>query len=307
MRRTAALAALLLLSLGVAAAATAPKPPAPVFVLAGGGWGHGVGMSQWGAYGQAKAGRDYREILSTYYRGTAMGAAPDTLLKRVRVLVADGVANVSVANVAAVFDGGREAIPDRRRDDHRRLRPGAPGGQGRQAGGARRPRDDPRREGRVPVLRGQGVPRRPAGGGGRRTRPARQRRRAGGVPPRRRPGRDAEGLAARGARGAGGRGADVRGRQHRPRTPVRPLLGLAQPGLLRRRLGGARHRPGPYARPAGRSSRTTARPRRRSTSRRAAAGRSARSTRSASISPTSSRSTIRGTPRRRTTRGRRGS
>jgi hypothetical protein len=105
MRRTAALAALLRLSVGVAAAATAPKPPAPVFVLAGGGWGHGVGMSQWGAYGQAKAGRDYREILSTYYRGTAMGTAPETLLKRVRVLVADGVANASVANVAAVFDG----------------------------------------------------------------------------------------------------------------------------------------------------------------------------------------------------------
>ena len=164
MRRTAALAALLLLSLGVAAAATAPKRSAPAFVLAGGGWGHGVGMSQWGAYGQAKAGRDYREILSTYYRGTAMGSAPDTLLKRVRVLVADGLANASVANVAAVFDGDREAIPDRRRDDHRRLRPEAPGGQGRQAGGARRPRDDPRREGRVPVVRGQGVPRRPAGG-----------------------------------------------------------------------------------------------------------------------------------------------
>ena len=111
MRRTAALAALLLLSVGVAAAATAPKPPAPVFVLAGGGWGHGVGMSQWGAYGQAKAGRDHREILSTYYRGTAMGAAPETLLKRVRVLVADGVAKVSVANVAAVFDGDGKRYP----------------------------------------------------------------------------------------------------------------------------------------------------------------------------------------------------
>src|SRR6187551_3226984 len=110
MRRTVALAALLLLSLGVAAAATAPKPPAPVFVLAGGGWGHGVGMSQWGAYGQATAGRDYREILSTYYRGTAMGTAPDTLLKRVRVLVADGV-NAPVANVAAVFDGAGKRYP----------------------------------------------------------------------------------------------------------------------------------------------------------------------------------------------------
>jgi SpoIID/LytB domain protein len=111
MRRTAALAALLLLSVGVAAAATAPKPPAPVFVLAGGGWGHGVGMSQWGAYGQAKAGRDYREILSTYYRGTAMGTAPETLLNRVRVLVADGVTNASVANVAAVFDGAGKRYP----------------------------------------------------------------------------------------------------------------------------------------------------------------------------------------------------
>ena len=111
MRRTAALVALLLLGVGVAAGATAPKAPAPVFVLTGGGWGHGVGMSQWGAYGQAKAGRNYREILSTYYRGTAMGSAPETLLKRVRVLVADGVANVSVANVAAVFDADGKRYP----------------------------------------------------------------------------------------------------------------------------------------------------------------------------------------------------
>ena len=111
MRRNAALVALLLLSLGVAAAQTAPKAPAPVFVLAGGGWGHGVGMSQWGAFGQAKAGRDYRAILSTYYRGTAMGTAPETLLKRVRVLVADGVANATVTNVAAVFDAAGKRYP----------------------------------------------------------------------------------------------------------------------------------------------------------------------------------------------------
>jgi len=111
MRRTTALVALLLLSLAVAAADAAPKPPAPVFVLAGGGWGHGVGMSQWGAYGQAKAGRDYREILATYYRGTTMGAAPESLLRRVRVLVADGLANVSVNNVVAVFDADGKRYP----------------------------------------------------------------------------------------------------------------------------------------------------------------------------------------------------
>ncbi len=34
------------------------------------GFGHGVGMCQWGAHGQAKAGRSYREILAYYYPGT---------------------------------------------------------------------------------------------------------------------------------------------------------------------------------------------------------------------------------------------
>ena len=34
------------------------------------GFGHGVGMSQYGAYGMAKAGYNYKEILSHYYVGT---------------------------------------------------------------------------------------------------------------------------------------------------------------------------------------------------------------------------------------------
>lgn len=33
----------------------------------GGGWGHGIGMCQVGAMGRARAGQDYRTILSTYY------------------------------------------------------------------------------------------------------------------------------------------------------------------------------------------------------------------------------------------------
>ncbi|MEW6726349.1 SpoIID/LytB domain-containing protein [Desulforudis sp. 1088] len=33
----------------------------------GNGWGHGLGMSQYGAYGMAKAGYTYRDILSHYY------------------------------------------------------------------------------------------------------------------------------------------------------------------------------------------------------------------------------------------------
>ncbi len=39
-------------------------------VVAGAGSGHGVGMCQWGAIGRARAGQDYRRILSTYFTGT---------------------------------------------------------------------------------------------------------------------------------------------------------------------------------------------------------------------------------------------
>jgi stage II sporulation protein D len=38
----------------------------------GGGYGHGIGMCQWGAIGRARAGHDFRSILSTYYPGTAL-------------------------------------------------------------------------------------------------------------------------------------------------------------------------------------------------------------------------------------------
>lgn len=39
----------------------------------GSGWGHGVGMCQVGAFAMAQRGRDYREILTHYYRGTEIG------------------------------------------------------------------------------------------------------------------------------------------------------------------------------------------------------------------------------------------
>jgi SpoIID/LytB domain protein len=44
----------------------------------GAGWGHGVGMSQWGAYAQAKgwktSPRSYTQILSHYYAGTSIAS-----------------------------------------------------------------------------------------------------------------------------------------------------------------------------------------------------------------------------------------
>lgn len=90
--------AALLLAGAAAAATAAPLSPTAVFVLTGGGWGHGVGLSQWGAYGQAKAGRDYRTILSTYYTGVDFGQAPTKTLAKLRVLVGDGLGSVTVSS-----------------------------------------------------------------------------------------------------------------------------------------------------------------------------------------------------------------
>ncbi|HEX6575974.1 MAG TPA: SpoIID/LytB domain-containing protein [Gemmatimonadaceae bacterium] len=41
-------------------------------VIKGGGYGHGIGMCQWGAIGRARAGQDYKTILTTYFPGTTV-------------------------------------------------------------------------------------------------------------------------------------------------------------------------------------------------------------------------------------------
>ena len=69
----------------------------PVFVLTGGGYGHGVGMSQYGAFAQAIAGRTYPDILGFYYPGTEIGKAPAA---KVRVLVATGRRSLRLGSAA---------------------------------------------------------------------------------------------------------------------------------------------------------------------------------------------------------------
>ena len=66
-------------------------------MLSGGGYGHGVGLNQYGALGQAKANRSYRDILSFYYPGTTIGKAP---VSKVRVLIADGRPSLKIASTA---------------------------------------------------------------------------------------------------------------------------------------------------------------------------------------------------------------
>jgi stage II sporulation protein D len=96
-----ALLALFICVLTVAAVPAAGQqvPPSAygeaVFLVSGRGWGHGVGMSQYGAYGQAQAGRTYAEILGHYYSGTTIGKAGR---KVVRVLLAEGRQAVTVSS-----------------------------------------------------------------------------------------------------------------------------------------------------------------------------------------------------------------
>jgi stage II sporulation protein D len=85
----------------VASGSAAGQQPPPssygeaVFVVSGRGYGHGVGMSQYGAYGQALAGRTYDQILAHYYTGTQLGKAGR---KEVRVLLAEGRRAVTVSS-----------------------------------------------------------------------------------------------------------------------------------------------------------------------------------------------------------------
>ena len=43
--------------------------------MRGRGYGHGVGMSQWGAYAMAKAGKTAQEIVMHYFRGVTIDRA----------------------------------------------------------------------------------------------------------------------------------------------------------------------------------------------------------------------------------------
>ena len=47
------------------------------FHIYGGGYGHGVGMSQNGAQGMAKEGKDYKEILEFFYEGAEIREAAE--------------------------------------------------------------------------------------------------------------------------------------------------------------------------------------------------------------------------------------
>jgi stage II sporulation protein D len=85
------------------------------WVVEGRGFGHGVGMSQYGAYGFAKHGRNYRQILAHYYRGTAIGRLARPRVVRVLLDVSRGDVGFSGATSAC----GRALSPQRNYQAHR--------------------------------------------------------------------------------------------------------------------------------------------------------------------------------------------
>ena len=124
MRATSILIGLVLAAAvaAVSVAAPAASPP-PLFVLTGGGWGHGVGMSQWGALGQAREGRTFEQILATYYPGTELERIA---MSKVRVLLVAKATSVRVTSAAPVrvrgADGTTTLLPAGTAEVDRRLR-----------------------------------------------------------------------------------------------------------------------------------------------------------------------------------------
>jgi stage II sporulation protein D len=91
------------------AAAPAPAGAASSLYVHGAGFGHGIGMSQYGAYGYALHGRDYKWILRHYYSHTELATL--SARRRVRVLLQQ---RASVTFSGASSAGGRRLDPHRR-------------------------------------------------------------------------------------------------------------------------------------------------------------------------------------------------
>jgi len=107
--RTAVVTLLAALALACCALVLWPAPAArateaTLFNITGRGWGHGIGMSQYGAYGYAKAGWGYKRILAHYYTGVEFGT---TRNRTVRVLLCSGQVSARLTSAAAytVTDG----------------------------------------------------------------------------------------------------------------------------------------------------------------------------------------------------------
>jgi SpoIID/LytB domain protein len=102
-----------LLALAIAAAVLTPTTARAdtTFNMYGSGNGHGVGLPQWGAYGLAAKGWSVTRILTHYFTGATVGAAPST-----------------PTNVRVGLLQGKTGIPIQARSQAANLRLGSTGG-----------------------------------------------------------------------------------------------------------------------------------------------------------------------------------
>lgn len=131
---TALLGALVLLLVTSGSPASAVKvsqhwlvPASATIAIDGHGFGHGNGMSQYGAYGAAREGLRFSQILAFYYPGTAAGTADGTITVR-----------ITADNNGDVIVGYRSGLVVSERSTGRRLAipAGLSGGWRLSAGGA---------------------------------------------------------------------------------------------------------------------------------------------------------------------------
>jgi len=105
-----------LLAACVLALAAAPTASASVnWVVRGHGFGHGVGVSQYGAYGFALHGKDYRFILAHYYQGSAISQVEGP--KIVRVLLDISPSDIGFSGATSAC--GQALDPARSYEAHR--------------------------------------------------------------------------------------------------------------------------------------------------------------------------------------------
>lgn len=106
---------LLIALVALASAYPAAAQAGVSWVVHGRGFGHGVGMSAYGAYGFAKAGKGYRFILGHYYRGTTIGTLEKPRV--VRVLLDISPSDVEFSGAASAC--GKALDPTRNYEAHR--------------------------------------------------------------------------------------------------------------------------------------------------------------------------------------------
>ncbi len=85
------------------------RPTSSTLTLSGRGYGHGIGMSQWGAYGAARAGLTWPQILAFYYPGTTRTAQGEPTLRVWLSAVGSGAVPFISQSGMVITDGTRRS------------------------------------------------------------------------------------------------------------------------------------------------------------------------------------------------------